>query len=107
MSISEQRSELMRSVATETGRKKKPVSFWQGALYSQDRIMPRPVADLIADYIPAAQCLKGNKVLLLQPFQYGQRLALEPGTEPLGQLLEGADPFARVDGIADAVDAAV
>ena len=64
--------------------------------------MPRPVADLIADYIPAAQCLKGNKVLLLQPFQYGQRLALEPGTEPLGQLLEGADPFARVDGIANA-----
>ena len=73
MSISEQRSELMRSVATETGRKKKPVSF----------------------------------CLLLQPFQYGQRLALEPGTEPLGQLLEGADPFARVDGIADAVDAAI
>ena len=69
--------------------------------------MPRPVADLIADYIPAAQCLKGNKVLLLQPFQYGQRLALEPGTEPLGQLLEGADPFARVDGVADAINDAL
>ena len=69
--------------------------------------MPRPVADLIANHISAAQGLKGNKVLLLQPFQYGQRLALEPGAEPLGQLLEGADPLARVDGIADAVDAAV
>ena len=69
--------------------------------------MPRPVADLIADYIPVAQGLKGNKVLLLQPFQYGQCLALKPGAEPLGQLLEGADPLARVDGIADAVDAAI
>ena len=69
--------------------------------------MPRPVADLIADYIPAAQGLERNELLLLQPFQHGQCLALEPGTEPLGQLLEGADPFARVDGIADAVDAAI
>ena len=31
MSISEQRAELTSSRATETGRKKKPVSFWQGA----------------------------------------------------------------------------
>lgn len=69
--------------------------------------MPRPVADLIADYIPAAQGLERNDVLLLQPFQLGQRLTLEPGAEPLGQLFEGADPFAGVDGIADAVDAAV
>ena len=69
--------------------------------------MPRPVADLIADYIPAAQGLERNEVLLLQPFQLGQRLTLEPGAEPLGQLLEGADPLAGVDGIADAVDAAV
>ena len=67
--------------------------------------MPRPVADLIADYIPAAQGLERNEVL--QPFQLGQRLTLEPGAEPLGQLLEGADPLAGVDGIADAVDAAV
>ena len=99
MSISEQRSELMRSVATETGRKKKPVSFWQG--------MPRPVADFVADHIPAAQGLERNEMLFLQPFQYGQRLALEPGAEPLGQLLEGADPFTGVDGIVDAVDAAI
>ena len=34
MSISEQRAELTSSRATETGRKKKPVSFWHGALYS-------------------------------------------------------------------------
>ena len=34
MSISEQRAELTSSRETETGRKKKPVSFWQGALYS-------------------------------------------------------------------------
>ena len=69
--------------------------------------MPRPVADFIANHIPAAQGLERNEVLLLQPFQHGQRLTLEPGAEPLGQLLEGADPFAGVDGIADAVDAAV
>ena len=69
--------------------------------------MPRPVADFITDYIPVAQGLERNEVLLLQPFQHGQCLTLEPGAEPLGQLLEGADPLARVDGIADAVDAAV
>ena len=53
--------------------------------------MPRPVADFITDYIPVAQGLERNEVLLLQPFQLGQRLTLEPGAEPLGQLLEGAD----------------
>ena len=69
--------------------------------------MPRPITDFITDYIPVAQGLERNEVLLLQPFQHGQRLTLEPGAEPLGQLLEGADPLAGVDGITDAVDAAV
>ena len=69
--------------------------------------MPRPITDFITDYIPVAQGLERNEVLLLQPFQHGQRLTLEPGAEPLGQFLEGADPLAGVDGITDAVDAAV
>ena len=66
-----------------------------GSIIFKHRVMPRPVADLIADYIPAAQGLERNEVLLLQPFQLGQRLTLEPGAEPLGQLLEGADPRRR------------
>ena len=69
--------------------------------------MPRPITDFIANHISAAQGLERNEVLLLQPFQHGQRLTLEPGAEPLGQFLEGADPLAGVDGITDAVDAAV
>ena len=69
--------------------------------------MPRPVANFIADHIAAVQPLKSDKVLLLQLLQHGQGLALKPGAKPLGQLFEGADPFSGVDGIADAVDAAV
>ena len=66
-----------------------------------------PIADLVADHIAVPQRLKGNKVLLLQLLHYRERLAMEPGTEPLRQLFQGADPFAGVDGIADTINAAV
>ena len=46
--------------------------------------MPRPITDFITDYIPVAQGLERNEVLLLQPFQHGQRLTLEPGCGTIG-----------------------
>ena len=51
--------------------------------------------------------LKSDKVLLLQLFQHCQRLALKPCAKPLGHFLECADPFARIDGIANTINAAV
>ena len=69
--------------------------------------MPRPVADFIADYISAVQPLKSDKVLLLQLFQHCERLALKPGAKPLGYFLECADPFARVDSIANPINTAI
>ena len=69
--------------------------------------MPRPVANFIADHIAAIQCLKSDKVLFLQLFQHCQRLALKPCAKPLGHFLECADPFARIDGIANTINAAV
>ena len=49
----------------------------------------------------------GNKVALLQVFQDGKRLMLETDTEPFREFTDPAQPFTRIDDIADAVYPAV
>ena len=49
----------------------------------------------------------GNKVALLQVFQDGKRLMLETDTELFCEFTDPAQPFTRIDDIADAVYPAV
>ena len=65
--------------------------------------MDGPAFDPVTDELSTVQGNELNQVLVLKIFEDGHGLPLEPGSEPLGKFLDGTEPFAGIDGIADAV----
>lgn len=78
-----------------------------GSVILQNRVVPGPVPDFIADHISAPERGEVNEVPLLKLSQDGKRLTLKTSPKPLRQFFERTDPFAGVDGVADAIDAPV
>lgn len=69
--------------------------------------MDGPAFDLIANDFSSIECNEFNEMPVLKVFEDAQRLPLEPGSEPLRQFLQGADPLTGIDCEADAIDPSV
>ena len=73
----------------------------------KDRVVTPPAPNLEFDQLAMSENEKTDKPFLLQSLQSGQGLAAEACAEILGQFLHGHDPFAGVDGVANAINALV
>lgn len=88
-------------------QKEKAGVLLTGSVILQNRVVPGPVPDFIADHISAPERGEVNEVPLLKLSQDGKRLTLKTSPKPLRQFFERTDPFAGVDGVADAINAPV
>lgn len=69
--------------------------------------MDSPASNLIANDFSSIQRNEFNEMPVLKVFEDVQGLPLEPGSEPLRQFLQGADPLTGIDSEADAIDPSV
>ena len=88
-------------------KKEKARVLLTGSVILQNRVVSGPVPDFIADHIPSPQRGEVNEMTLLKLSQDGKRLTLKTSPKPLRKLFERTDPFAGVDGVADAINSPV
>lgn len=89
------------------GHKEKAGIFLARAVVIKNGIVFVPVTYFVFDQFSPVKRKIGNKVQILQFFQYFNCLTLKTRAEPFRQFLCGTDPFSWIDGIAYSINTSI